>query len=68
VKEELIMALRHWGAVFLMNIFIPAALGFAYLVHKGAGIARILFYICDSVRGSLAHQVINLHAQVTSFF
>ena len=62
------MALRNWGAVFLMNIFIPAALGFAYLAHKAAGIARILFYICDSMRGSLRHQIIYLHAQITSIF
>ena len=62
------MALRSWGALVLMNIFIPATLGFAYLVHKGAGIARILFYICDSVRASLSQQVIYLHAQVTSIF
>jgi uncharacterized membrane protein YtjA (UPF0391 family) len=62
------MALLRWGAVFLMNIFIPAALGFAYLAYKGAGIAQNLFDICNTVWGSLGHQIIYLHAQVTSIF
>jgi uncharacterized membrane protein YtjA (UPF0391 family) len=62
------MALRRWGAMFLMNIFIAAAFGFAYLAYKGAGIARILFYICNSVWDSPRHQIIYFHAQVTSIF
>ena len=68
MKEELIMALRHWGAVFLMNIFIMAALGFAYLAHKAAAIARILLYICNSVGGSLGPHIIYIHAQITNIF
>ena len=68
MKEELIMALRHWGAVFLMNIFIMAALGFAYLAHKGAAIARFVLYFYNSVGGSLGHHIIYLHAQITSVF
>ena len=54
--------------MFLMNIFIMTALGFAYLAYKGAAIARILLYFCNSVGGSLGHHIIYLHAQITSVF
>ncbi len=47
------MTLHNWGAVFLMNVSITAALGFADFAHEGAGIARMLFYLFAIVCGGL---------------
>ena len=59
--------MHSWGAVFLMNVFIAATLGFADFVHEGRGdCANSILYFCNSVRGTLGHQIICLHAQVTS--
>ena len=41
--------MHSWGAVFLMNVFIAATLGFADFAHQGAGIVRILFHIFATV-------------------
>jgi uncharacterized membrane protein YtjA (UPF0391 family) len=52
MNEALLMALS-WSAVFLLNVFITAASGFADLAQEGAGIARILFYAFAIVCGGL---------------